>query len=70
MAGHNVGYIRISSVDQVTDRQLADLALDRVFEDKASGSSLDRPQLKECLAYLRQGDVLYTFIQSIAWRGT
>jgi len=59
MAGHNVGYIRVSSVDQVTDRQLVDLVLDRVFEDKASGSSLDRPQLKECLAYLRQGDVLH-----------
>lgn len=59
MKGHNVGYIRVSSADQNADRQLSALTLDRVFEDKATGASLDRPQLQECLAYLRQGDTLH-----------
>jgi DNA invertase Pin-like site-specific DNA recombinase len=34
------------------------MQLDRVFEDKASGSTADRPQLKACLAHLRPGDTL------------
>jgi len=35
------------------------MTFDRVFEEKASGSSMTRPQLEECMAYLRQGDVLH-----------
>jgi len=57
--GKRVGYIRVSSVDQNTARQLADIKLDRIFEDKASGKSANRPALQEALAYLREGD---TFI--------
>ncbi|MCK9606552.1 MAG: recombinase family protein, partial [Methylomonas sp.] len=37
MKGQNVGYIRVSSTSQNTERQLADVALDRIFTDKASG---------------------------------
>jgi DNA invertase Pin-like site-specific DNA recombinase len=31
---------------------------DRVFKEKASGLKADRPELAECLAYLREGDTL------------
>ena len=49
-----IGYTRVSTLDQSTDRQeLGDI---RIFEDKASGKSTDRPALKEMLAYIREGD--------------
>ena len=57
-AGQNVGYIRVSTADQNTARQLDGMCLDRVFEDKASGKDTDRPGLAECLKYLREGDTL------------
>lgn len=59
MKGHNVGYLRVSSVDQNTDRQLADIQLDKVFTDKASGKDTNRPELKRCLEHLRDGDILH-----------
>ena len=55
----HVGYIRVSSVDQNTSRQLSETALDKVFEDKASGKDTQRPQLTACLEYLREGDTLH-----------
>src|ERR1035438_9325695 len=57
---HNktIGYIRVSSVDQNTERQLDGLKLDKVFTDKASGKDVNRPQLKAALDYLRDGDKL------------
>ena len=58
-AGQNVGYIRVSTADQNTARQLDGMCLDRVFEDKASGKDTDRPGLAECLKYLREGDTLH-----------
>lgn len=51
-----VGYIRVSSFDQNTDRQLDRMALDKVFTDKASGKSKDRPELKAMLEFVREGD--------------
>lgn len=54
-----VGYIRVSTVDQNTSRQLADLKIDKVFEDKASAKTTDRPQLQEMMEYVRDGDHLY-----------
>jgi DNA invertase Pin-like site-specific DNA recombinase len=53
-----VGYIRVSSLDQNTERQLDGLNLDKVFTDKASGKDTKRPQLKAALEYLRDGDKL------------
>ena len=53
-----VGYIRVSSLDQNTERQLDGLKLDKVFIDKASGKDTKRPQLKAALEYLRDGDKL------------
>jgi DNA invertase Pin-like site-specific DNA recombinase len=56
--GQRVGYVRVSSVDQNTERQLDGIALDMVFTDKASGKDVERPQLKAALAHLRAGDTL------------
>lgn len=53
-----VGYVRVSSSDQNTDRQLDGVALDRVFTDKMTGSTKDRPQLKAMLDYVRYGDTV------------
>lgn len=58
MAGATVGYVRVSSVDQKTDRQLEGVAVDQRFEDKASGKDVRRPGLEECLRFLRKGDTL------------
>jgi DNA invertase Pin-like site-specific DNA recombinase len=53
-----VGYIRVSTLDQNTDRQLDGVKLDKVFTDKASGKDTARPQLQAALEYLREGDLL------------
>lgn len=59
MSGKDIGYIRVSTVSQNTERQLYGVELDRVFEDKCSGRNAERPALKECLSYLRDGDTLH-----------
>jgi DNA invertase Pin-like site-specific DNA recombinase len=58
-----VGYARVSTREewQVFDRQLDALkaaGCKRIFDDRGSGASADRPGLKACLNYLREGDVL------------
>lgn len=59
MTGQRVGYKRVSTVDQSTDRQLADVQVDKVFEDKASGKNVDgRPELRRVIEYVRDGDTL------------
>jgi DNA invertase Pin-like site-specific DNA recombinase len=55
----NVGYIRVSSISQNSERQLAGIELDKFFEDTVSGRNLSRPGLKQCFEYLREGDTLY-----------
>ncbi|NQY35628.1 MAG: recombinase family protein [Alteromonadaceae bacterium] len=56
MKGQRLGYIRVSSYDQNSDRQLSGEKLDRIFSDKASGKDVDRSQLKELLRFARDGD--------------
>ena len=60
-----VGYARISTAEggQVMDRQLDALraaGCKRVFEDRISGAKQadERPGLRDCLDWLREGDVL------------
>lgn len=53
MSGELIGYIRVSSNEQNTDRQLEGLKLDKVFTDKASGKSAERPALLDMLTYVR-----------------
>lgn len=54
-----VGYARVSSKEQNLDRQLEALqSVSKVFSDKASGQSTERPQLQAMLDYLREGDIV------------
>lgn len=55
----DVGYIRVSTVDQNEARQLDGVKLDKVFREQASGDSRERPQLALCLDYVREGDTLH-----------
>lgn len=48
--GIRIGYVRVSSADQCTDRQLDGQVLTVTFTDKASGKNTDRPQLQAMLA--------------------
>ena len=56
-----VGYARVSTVGQSLDVQLSKLqafGCDPIFSDKHTGTTADRPSLKECRNYLRKGDSL------------
>lgn len=59
MTGQHVGYIRVSSIDQNTIRQLDGVSLNKTFTEKLSGKDTQRPILQECLSYIRQGDTLH-----------
>ncbi|MGO2658618.1 recombinase family protein [Mycetocola reblochoni] len=58
--GHVVGYVRVSAADQNEARQLEAIGdVDRLFSEKVSGKNVgDREQLKEMLAYVREGDTV------------
>jgi DNA invertase Pin-like site-specific DNA recombinase len=56
MKGNKVGYIRVSSTDQNMARQLDSVNCDKIFTDKVSGKSIERPGLKSMLEYIREGD--------------
>ena len=58
MAGTRVGYIRVSSIAQNTERQLDGIVVDRVYEDKISGKDVQRPQLLALLDFVRDGDTV------------
>ena len=57
----NIGYARISTIDQNLDLQLDALkqaGCEEVFTDKITGTKFDRPQLNELKKILRQGDTV------------
>lgn len=57
--GATVGYVRVSTADQNPERQLEALSgVDRIYTDRASGKSADRPALAELLRYVRDGDTV------------
>lgn len=47
MTGQRVGYIRVSSLDQTTLRQLDGIAVARVYTDHASDKDQNRPALED-----------------------
>lgn len=54
-----IKYIRVSTQQQNTARQEQDLErFDKVYIEKVSGKSMDRPELKKMLDYVREGDVV------------
>lgn len=57
--GKNVGYVRVSTGGQNVGRQLAGVELDKVFTDRCSGGSAERPALVEMLDWIRENDVVH-----------
>src|SRR3954451_24291963 len=58
MAGQRIGYNRVSTLDQQTERQLDGIALDQTFTDKVSRKDTNRPQLELMLRFARTGDTI------------
>ncbi len=58
MSGKTIGYIRVSTVGQNSERQLEGVELDKVFEEKVSAKTINRPKLQELLEYIREGDTV------------
>jgi DNA invertase Pin-like site-specific DNA recombinase len=58
MKGQRIGYIRVSTIEQNTARQLEGVAVDKTFQDKASGKDVKRPALMELLQFVREGDIV------------
>lgn len=63
-------YIRVSTVEQNTDRQLVDVPCDRPYEEKVSGKDQNRPQLQALLSNLREGDLVNVHDMSRLGRNT
>ncbi len=56
-----VGYARVSSTGQSLEVQLEKLnqaKCDRIYQEKRSGRTADRPEFQACMNYLREGDTL------------
>ncbi len=53
-----IGYIRVSTTEQKTERQLDGFVCDKIFTDTVSGKTIDRPELKRLIAYVREGDTV------------
>lgn len=66
----NIAYVRVSSKEQNTARQLEalkDKNIEKIYEEKISGKDTNRPQLQDMLSFVRYGDVIY--IESISRLG-
>ncbi len=55
----DIAYIRVSSTDQNTERQLDGIRADKTFTDKCSGGSTERPALTDLMDYVREGDTVH-----------
>ena len=59
----NIGYARVSSREQHLDMQLTalrDKGCQTIFQEKVSGIR-QRPELEQCLSFLREGDTLVVY---------
>ncbi len=59
----DLGYARVSTAKQALDRQIhalvrAGIPTERIYVDKKSGATTDRPGLRAALDYARDGDVI------------
>ena len=56
-----IGYVRVSTVEQHEDRQLAAIkqwGAEKIFIDKMSGKNMDRDGLRNMMDFIREGDSL------------
>ena len=56
-----IGYARVSTQDQLLDLQINALEKEgctKIFTEKVSGRSSERPEFKKCMEFLREGDTL------------
>lgn len=54
-----IGYARVSSIGQSLESQLNRLQhCEKIYQEKETGTSNQRPQLTACIDYVRDGDVL------------
>jgi DNA invertase Pin-like site-specific DNA recombinase len=57
-----IGYVRVSSVDQNPARQLKQLneiGMDIIFQEKLSGATQERPELQNMMSSLEEGDTIF-----------
>lgn len=57
-----VGYVRVSTTEQNPARQIELMercGVDKIYQEKVSGKDTNRPEFKEMLEFLREGDTLY-----------
>ena len=62
-----IGYIRVSTQEQNTMRQVAPmeaLGVDEVYIDRMSGKNANRPELQKMMEYVRKGDTV--IVESIS----
>jgi len=58
----NIGYVRVSSVDQNEARQIEGLQkhnIEKWFTEKVSAKDTNRPKLQEMLEFAREGDSIF-----------
>jgi len=58
MLGQRIGYRRVSTLEQNTERQLEGIEVAKTFTDKASGKDTKRPQLEALMGFVRDGDTV------------
>lgn len=58
----NIGYVRVSTVEQNEGRQIEGLKkydIDKWFTEKVSAKDTNRPELKAMIEFAREGDTIY-----------
>jgi DNA invertase Pin-like site-specific DNA recombinase len=56
-----LGYARVSTEDQTLNTQcqrLSAAGCEKIFEEKISGATRNRPKLEKLIEHLREGDIL------------
>lgn len=56
-----VGYVRVSTGEQNTARQdvlMGQLGVEKVYADRMSGKTAERPELHKMMDFVREGDTL------------
>ena len=59
-----IGYARVSTYDQDNSLQISELkkfGCEKIFEEKASGKSVKRPELQKMFEIIRKDDIVVTY---------